>query len=197
MKIRMLFVFLMLFVLVACNGEDEADEAPPTAVPQQLDPLPTDVPIEVPTIAPTPTSLPTLPPEPTETAVPIEEPTAAPVEETSEEGDAGETADATSEQTLELRDGPGEEFEVVGATEPGQDFAVLGQDQSGQWFNVQLPSGQTGWLYGEALTFNTPLENIGITLTIPAIPGAPTLPALPTLPAELPTIPAIPTISTP
>ena len=130
------------------------------------------------------TAVPPTEPAPTETATPE----AANESEAAAEGEGN--AVAKNEKST-LRSGPGEEFPEIEATvENGESLSVLGLDESGDWANVALPNGENGWLPLEDIQLNTPLEDIGIVLTIPAIPALPTIQGVPDIPA-IPTLPPI------
>lgn len=198
------FVFVLLAVLLAgCSlfgGEEAAPEpsnvdqniveqlesgGAQTAVPPTAEPtvaLEQEAEVEE-------TAVPPTEPAPTPTPEPTQEVT------TSETDEATTTADAvaTSEKST-LRSGPGEEYpETPSVVQDGDQLTVLGLDETGEWVNVALQNGENGWLPLQDIQLNTPLQDIGIVLTIPAIPAIPTIQGLP----QLPGIPTLPPVNVP
>lgn len=195
-------ILLLTLLLVGCSLFGEEAAPAPSDVDQNIieqlettgtELLATAVPATEPTLATEPTAVPPTEPAPTATAT---------VAAAAEEGVAAETAVAPSEATnataksdsTTLRSGPGEEFPDTATTvESGAPLNVLGLDESGKWVNVLLENGENGWLPLEDIELNTPLQDIGIVLTLPAIPAVPTIPGLP----QLPGIPTLPPVNVP
>ena len=50
---------------------------------------------------------------------------------------------------LNLRGGPGTGYAVLDVLRSGASGTVTGRDATGTWYQVKLPDGKTGWVYGE------------------------------------------------
>ncbi len=89
-------------------------------------------------ITPTATTTPT-PPPPTATATPAV------------------SGIITATSTINLREGPGATFAVVGSLSPGDEVVVLGEDETGAWVNVRLPQGAVeGWVSSNLIVVRRP-----------------------------------------
>ncbi len=149
---------------------------PPTSTLAPLPPMPiqattaptatdTLLPIDVePTLPPTATETPLLiatepltSPIPADTPIPIDTPTPLP--------------DATvNSATLNMRSGPGTNYDRLGSYARGASVRVLGRNPAGDWLLVQAGDGQQGWMAAALLTVN--LDQAAVALA--AIPPTPT-----------------------
>ncbi len=107
-------------------------------------PTPTLTPIPVPNLIPTPT--PTVTPTPTPTATPTvtPTPTATPIPVLRAGGRARIAA-----ETLNVRAGPGTNYDRVGVLFQGQEVAILEGPQEAdgyRWWKVRGPEGLEGWV---------------------------------------------------
>ena len=138
-NLRKILLFLIIFV-AACTpqSDDPVLEIPPTAtllpVVSQTQrvtetPVPTRTPLPTFTYTPTLTSVP-----PTETLSPT--PTLTPTV----------SGIVTSLQAVNVREGPGTEFNILAALNPGTGVIVVGQNEDGTWLNVRLEDGREGWM---------------------------------------------------
>lgn len=72
---------------------------------------------------------------------------------------------------MNVRGGPGTNYNIIGSTNAGQRFTVTGRNQAGDWWQINF-NNQSGWLYGPLVT----TENTGgvqVAANIPP-PPAPT-----------------------
>jgi uncharacterized protein YraI len=58
---------------------------------------------------------------------------------------------------LNLREGPGEAYNVIGRLSPGQIVEMLGRSTEGYWVQVRLTSGVVGWVYSRYLSATYPI----------------------------------------
>ncbi len=79
---------------------------------------------------------------------------------------------ATINHNMNVREGPGTNYPVIGAASVGQDFPVTGKSPRGDWWQVMY-NGREGWVFGELVTAVN-AERIQVALVIPAPPAAPT-----------------------
>jgi len=192
MRIRFFFLVLALLTLAGCNLG---------ATPEP--PLPTDTP--VPTFTPTvevviapvdPGAAATAKaaeeeataaaqaaanPQPA-TQAPAQEPTAT---ETPVPTAPTEAA-VTVTSAMNVRGGPGTNYNVIGSANAGQRFLVTGKNPAGDWWQINF-NGQAGWVFGQLVS----QENTGGVQVAANIPAAPVIPPTNT-PAPVPTSPPAP-----
>lgn len=56
-----------------------------------------------------------------------------------------------SNQTVNVRSGPGTNFDRVGSLSPNEEVLVLGESDTGEWRNIRLPGGDEGWIRSDLL----------------------------------------------
>jgi hypothetical protein len=137
--------------------------APGDAAAAAATPTPTFTPADAPTVAPTFT--------PTRTETPASTPTATPTSTPTGTSAPAPEAEVKSE-TLNVRAGPGVNYDVVGKTRQGDKVAVIGQASDCAWLMVSVPAGKEGWVSGGGsyVTLNAPCASIPAA----AIPPPPT-----------------------
>lgn len=59
----------------------------------------------------------------------------------------------TAIDSVELREGPGVEFQSMGMIAPRTELVVIGRNSDGNWLNVRLPNGQEGWIAADYIEF--------------------------------------------
>ncbi len=90
-----------------------------------------------------------------------------------------------TDQLMNVRQGPGTNYPIIGQADPGQRFRVTGKNQAGNWWQIDF-NGQPGWLFAELVTPEG-TEAVPVASNIPAPPPTPT-PLPPTAtPAPQPT----------
>ncbi len=151
--------------------------------------LPTSTP-PPPTATPTATSTPTLTPSP-----PLPSPTATPAQVSVAQASATSTQTPTitpepkprvvSENTINVRSGPGTAYPVVSSLDSGASAAILAKNQSESWWQIQLADGKLGWVYGSVVTVQGNTESIPVASDIQQPPptATPAATATPTQPA--------------
>jgi hypothetical protein len=72
---------------------------------------------------------------------------------------------------LNMRAGPGRDYESLGAYERGARMEVLAQDGTGEWLKVRASDGKTGWMSARFLAVEGGLA--GVPVEVPARPPAP------------------------
>ena len=53
---------------------------------------------------------------------------------------------------VNVRSGPGTEYELVGSAATGESFAIMAKSAAGDWWQVCCVGGQNGWVFGELAT---------------------------------------------
>jgi uncharacterized protein YgiM (DUF1202 family) len=59
-----------------------------------------------------------------------------------------------TEGAVNLRSSPSTQADLILQVPPGQVLTVLGRNTAGDWYHVQLPTGETGWMFAELLARN-------------------------------------------
>jgi hypothetical protein len=109
--------------------------------------------------------------QPVEEAPPAEEPTPEPTTPPS--------AEVVINSNMNVRGGPGTNYNIVGGANQGERYVVTGRNDDGSWWQIDY-SGQAGWVFGD-LVSATNVETVAVAQNIPAPPPPPTpVPATPT-----------------
>jgi uncharacterized protein YraI len=135
-----------VFVLIWPNETAEETVLLPTKALTEL--LPTETPTE-----PSPTETPT---EPLSTETPTKLP---PTEPPAEEAPPTETPTPEElkpfvtavESSVNLRNGPSTDYEVVGTLSPGESLEIVGRNVDSSWWQVSTPNG-SAWVAASVVT---------------------------------------------
>jgi len=159
--IMVLFILIVWFVVsMAVNfprpsGTSTATPiSSPTPTPTQV--LPTDTPTQAlptntSTIPAPPADTPTMkPPTPTPTATPTPKPDAV-----------------VNTVALNLRSGPGTDYEILGVLKQGDFLQVAGRNLEGDWLKVIAPGGKEGWAARSLLQVNVDMTGVAIAQAPP------------------------------
>ena len=134
-----------------------------TAVPSPTStPQPTATPTPTNTAVPTPTVKPTLPA--TFTPSPEIEPTLPPVSQSP----TAVPLIIVGVPVLNVRQGPGTEYPVIGSIEQNGQYEVVGRSYNGGWWQFCCVAGEPGWVIGEAVTIEGDTTNVPIVSIAPA-----------------------------
>ncbi len=66
---------------------------------------------------------------------------------------------------VNVRGGPGTEFDIVAEVTEGETFDVVGADERGEWWNICCVgegAGGSGWVTGEFINIDGPIERFGV-----------------------------------
>jgi len=89
---------------------------------------------------------------------------------------------------LQVRVGPGTDYEVRVSLAEGDEVDVLGRDEMGDWIKVSLDSGEEGWVAAEFVDVGGDLKAVPVITPEPIAPPTaeptPTARPLPTVPPE-------------
>lgn len=64
---------------------------------------------------------------------------------------------------VNLRRGPGTEFDIVAAVERGAEYAIVGKNRAGDWWEVCCVDGAQAWVIGEFVDTDGPVDSVPIT----------------------------------
>ena len=109
-------------------------------------------------------------PTDTPSPIPTETPTAAPTPEPPTP--TPQPASAIARQTVNVRSGPGTNYNIVGRTTAGQRFPIIGKNPAGDWWQIDF-NGSPNWIIGRLVDVEGPVDAIVVAANIPAAPVAP------------------------
>jgi uncharacterized protein YraI len=98
---------------------------------------------------------------------------------------------AKAADLLNVRGGPGTEYNLVGAMQNGESAEILGKNPAGDWWQVLLTNGQQGWVFGQLVEITGDASTVAVAANIPAPPPTAT-PVIVAAPAEAPVAAAPP-----
>ena len=110
----------------------------------------------------------------------VEIPTATPVSKPQVQASNG----------LNVRGGPGTAYAVVGALNSGEQAEIIAKNPEGDWWEVNLPTGGTGWVYGPLVQATGDTSSVAVATNIPAAPPTPTPAPIAEAPTAVPEQPA-------
>ncbi len=68
---------------------------------------------------------------------------------------------------VNVRSGPGTEYELVGSAATGESFAIVAKNATGDWWEICCVGGQNGWVFGELATVQN-TENVAVAADLSA-----------------------------
>jgi uncharacterized protein YraI len=114
------------------------------------------------------------PPAPaTEAAQPDQPPAAAPTEAPTAAPSptpAPAAAEVVTNDIINVRRGPGTNYDLLGSAQTGTKFKATGKSPAGDWWQIDY-NGQPGWVFGQLVTASG-TEAIAVAQNIPAAPTA-------------------------
>ncbi|MCC6169440.1 MAG: SH3 domain-containing protein [Caldilineaceae bacterium] len=104
-------------------------------------------------------------------------PTPAPAQEVAATPPAPPAAaEVVANTTMNVRGGPGTNYNIVGAANQGQRYPVIGKSPDGTWWQINY-NGQPGWVFGELVTAqNTQAVAVASNIPQPPPPTATPIP---------------------
>lgn len=117
------------------------------------------------------------PAEAAPTEAPTEAPTNTPVA----------AAEVVISSQVNVRGGPGTNYNIIGAANAGQRFPVTGKNNDGSWWQIDF-NGQRGWVLGELVSAQN-TQAVALAQDIPAPPPTNTPAPIPPTPVPQPTTP--------
>lgn len=77
---------------------------------------------------------------------------------------------AVASDLINVRGGPGTIYAVVDALAVGEQVNITGKNDDGDWYEVQLASGQRGWVLGQLVSTQGDTASVALATNIPAPP---------------------------
>ncbi len=154
-----------MFFMAACGGDEvvlpteialltpsATETSPPTETPLPTatnSPTATMIPTETPTHTPTNTPSATSSPTNTHTLTLSPTPTITPTLTPSLTATPDKLVAVVDTEGLNVRNGPGENYDVIAFVEQGSELPVVGTSRENFWLLVQYQGTSTGWVYTE------------------------------------------------
>ncbi len=82
-----------------------------------------------------------------------------------------EPASLSSGQVVNVRQGPGTQFPLVGTVDPGVTYRVTGKNQAQDWWQID-GNGVSGWVIGSLVNTSGATDRVAVVTEIPAAPAA-------------------------
>ena len=89
-------------------------------------------------------------------------------EPTATDTPAPAEASITVNSAMNIRGGPGTNYNVIGSANVGQRFPVTGKNPAGDWWQINF-NGQTGWVFAQLVTGEN-TDGVQVAANIPAPP---------------------------
>ncbi len=163
--------------------------------------------VAVPTFTPTPlvdqqvapTPAPVQPATDTAAPAPVEQATLATPSQPSVDPPTATPPPAVPRLTItgpavNIRGGPGTEYEIVGAASQGESFDLVAKNPTGDWWQICCVTGQPGWVFGQLANVEN-ADGVAVAADIPTPPTPAPVTAAPESPTEAPPAPYDPTAS--
>ncbi|MBI3741690.1 MAG: SH3 domain-containing protein [Chloroflexi bacterium] len=82
----------------------------------------------------------------------------------------------SAKQTVNVRQGPGIQFAIVGKLQPNNSSVVLGKDADGQWLQIAFPdSANPGWVSKSVVSVNGSVDSLQVIAVATKAPTAKTV----------------------
>lgn len=92
---------------------------------------------------------------------------------------------------VNVRTGPGTDFEIIGQAERGQRLEIIGRNYDSSWWQVCCIEGQQGWIIGRLVRIEGPAEAVALAAGLPTPTPTPTPTAVVLEPTPTPTAIAV------
>ncbi len=83
----------------------------------------------------------------------------------------------STSQIVNVREGPGTAYPVLGQLAPGNNYRVTGKNSAGDWWQIDIGSDKKGWVITQLVTSQGNIEQIAVATDIPDAPAMVAAPA--------------------
>jgi len=80
-------------------------------------------------------------------------------------------------QIVNVRNGPGTVYNVLGQITPGNTYRVTGKNPQGDWWQIEYAGGNTGWVIGSLVDTAGDMSTVAMAENIPEVPQVAEAPA--------------------
>ena len=85
---------------------------------------------------------------------------------------------ATTNTIVNVREGPGTAYNILGQVTQGNNYAIVAKNEAGDWYKIEYATGQTGWVINSLVSVNGDLGTIAATSDYPEAPEVVAAPAV-------------------
>lgn len=132
--------------------------------------------------------------------------TASSAGETTAEASGEQVTDVSvsASQIVNVREGPGTAYPVLGQLAPGNNYRVTGKNEAGDWWQIDIGSEKKGWVINQLVTAAGAVDKVAVATDIPELTAVAAVAAAPVdtgaaeaAPAEAAPAAAAPVVSAP
>jgi hypothetical protein len=80
-------------------------------------------------------------------------------------------ASVSTSQIVNVREGPGTLYPVLGQLNPAANYRVTGKNEAGDWWQIDLGSDKRGWVITQLVTSAGALDKVAVAADIPEAPA--------------------------
>jgi len=102
----------------------------------------------------------------------------------------------SSGQVVNVREGPGTNYPVLGQIAPGNSYNITAKNESQDWWQIDI-NGQRGWIIGQLVNTAGPVGEVAITTDIPEPPAVVASAPAPADSGQQPAAAAAPVVAAP
>lgn len=125
------------------------------------------------------------------TATPAGQATATPTEAPPTPTPTPAVPLASPNSNMNVRQGPGTVYPVIGAARPGESYEITGKNPAGDWWQIDY-KGRPGWLFARLTQTQGNISAVQVAANIPAPPPPTATPIPQPTPVPQPTAPPAP-----
>jgi SH3-like domain-containing protein len=92
------------------------------------------------------------------------------VNETETAATEAEPVTLSSGQVVNVRQGPGTAYPVLGQVAPGVIYPITGKNETGDWWQIDV-SGAAGWVIGQLVSINGDTNALAVVTDLPDVPA--------------------------
>ncbi len=95
-----------------------------------------------------------------------------PEEASTEQAPAAEAPKVVASQILNVRNGPGTNYTILGQITQGSTYDIIAKNQAGDWWQIDVGNDTQGWVIGQLVSTSGDTNPIAVAENIPDPPSA-------------------------
>lgn len=97
--------------------------------------------------------------------------TSAPQAATEEAAAKVAEATVSASQIVNVREGPGTLYPVLGQLNPGSNYRLTGRNEAGDWFQIDIGGEKKGWVINQLVSASGAVDAVAVTTDFPEAPA--------------------------